>query len=254
MDPNKTKHWNSLEVVKLGATILTPIVLFVLAYCVNESIRDAQLLDDRREAVEDFSRLINERTIRASQLRSALDNFVNPGRTDKLIPEVVASKKRYDESVFKWNKNFHANLLLVRDIHGFDVFTRLEQLIETRLVTSAFNPLGLCLTDAYNKVITSDSLTGLTELLADADEHLASARKCGFQVAEELYRLTESRPVGKTDKKKRFCAAIRKIEGTCPLTDRSPPVCKKETATYETRIRSNDGEQSRLCEELQGVE
>ena len=121
MSDNASKTpWNSLEVTKVVLGGLTPLLIFVLGFTLNQSLRsrDAVLKkaeeararsEQRQNAVQSISRSIYERRSRAELLASAL-------RRNVTLEEIVERKKLYDEAYVRWNTNHQANLLLVRQL------------------------------------------------------------------------------------------------------------------------------------------
>ena len=203
--------WNSLEIAKLITAILTPVLLFWLVTLADQSIRGAQEIDTRRTAIKQFSELLNARLTRAALLRSVLNRHGTTGADDRIEAEMVARKALYDQAYFDWNVQLHANLLLIRHILDEDAYTRIEQLIETRLVTSMLAPLDAALTAAYDRV--SKGSPHPEDLLAESKRHIDNGRACSHRMIEELYRLS----VGADGSGHSLEEAARAIEEVCVL-------------------------------------
>lgn len=134
--------WNSLEVAKLAASLLTPLLLFWLGYETSQSIqRSEELREDlqkqqrleqtRQSAVQSFSKFIYERRARAELLASALKRHASSPTLESRA-EVVERKKLYDKAYFRWNSNHQANLLLVRQVLGSEQYSDFESIVDER--------------------------------------------------------------------------------------------------------------------------
>lgn len=204
------KLWNSLEVAKLCASILTPLILFWLAHSVNESIHDAdeareraaiqsqeaqqalekelRIAETKQAAVQKFSRYIYDRRSRSALLLSALRRHADSPISESL-QEVIRRKQQYDEAYFRWNSNHQANLLLVRQVLGSSKYSNFEGMVEFRLVKNTFTPIDQCLTNAYDHTIRDgDPRPILNE--CKASELIQRALDCGYAITDELFRLS----------------------------------------------------------------
>ena len=210
MSDPKENPWNSLEVTKLVASLMTPLLLFWLAQTTNESIRASDLArqavaeksrlaqeelaesqrkaEARQLAVQQFSKFIYERRSRASLLASALKRH-----SSQPIPEskteVIERKKLYDEAYFNWNANHQSNLLLVRQILESGRYSRFEGMVEFRLVKNTFTPLDACLTEAYDAVIRDKDARPILEE-CKSGELIQRSLDCGYAITDELFKLS----------------------------------------------------------------
>ena len=173
-------------------------------------------------------------------LKSALVRYTNHPESSQGRSILVERKRRYDEALFKWNASRHANLLMVRETLGDDAYTRIEELLERRLVSSALTPLNRCLTEAFDIVIGEED-SNVSELMEHAGRHLEFARDCGFQITEELYSLS-SIATGSSDglKTRARCEAERVLVEVCPLIPRSPALCESRAAKNEQPAEVSD--------------
>ena len=199
MNNPQRSPWNSLEIVKLAALLLTPLLLFWLAYSINDSIREGelsrqqskneQLLSQQRQsAVQKFSKFIYERRSRSELLSSALRRHENEPVQQSML-EVVERKKLYDEAYHHWNTHHQANLLLIRKILDSSSYSKFEGIVESRLVLQTFKPLDSCLTKAYDAAIRNrDPLPILDQ--CRATDLIQQALDCGYAITDGLFRLS----------------------------------------------------------------
>ena len=201
MASQEKSSWNTLEVVKLFVSFLTPLLLFWIAYSVNESIRDGelrrqmseneQLLSEKRQsAVQELSNFIYERRSRSELLSSALRRHAGDP-TQQSLQEVIYRKQLYDDAYHNWNSNHQANLLLVRQILDSDTYTTFEAMVESRLVLQIFKPLDNCLTRAYDEAIRGrDPRPAMGK--CNATDLIQNALDCGYAITDELFRISSS--------------------------------------------------------------
>ena len=175
--------WNSLEITKVILSGLTPLLIFVLGFVVNQSIRSRDDVlkqaetnrlrsEQRQTAVQNLSRFIYERRARAEMLASALRRNVS-------LEEIIERKKLYDDVYVRWNANHQANLLLVRQLLEEKQYSEFEALLEFHLVRNIFAPLDQCLTSAYDRRL-GGALGGATLEQCSARELIQRALDCGY--------------------------------------------------------------------------
>ena len=198
MTDEEKSPWNSLEIVKLVAGLLTPLFLLWVGFLVNDSLRTAeesrkqqeaqrQLAETRRVAIQALSRFIYERRVRAELLYSALRrNAENP--VAKSMDELVRRKQSYDEAYVSWNANHQANLFLVRQILDAKEYSEFESIVEFRLVKQVLAPLDACLTRAYDRAIRGGDPRPELEKCRSQDL-LQRALDCGYAITDELFKL-----------------------------------------------------------------
>ena len=101
----------------------------------------AQVALDSKQAIQQFSKLNEERKVRAEMLLKAL-------RSDSNDDEVKTASQEYEKSYVIWSVERPSTLLLFRDLLSSENY----QLIKTRfmegLVGNIFGPIRLCLTTA----------------------------------------------------------------------------------------------------------
>ena len=197
MTEAKESSWNSLEITKLGISVITTGSLFVLAYLINDSIREAERerirSENQQAAVQEFSRFIYERRSRSALLLSALRRHAREPVAESLR-EIVERKRAYDDTYFDWNGHFQSNLLLVRQVIESSGHSRFEALVEDRLVKNIFTPIDRCLTDAYDLAIRGRNPSSLL-IECGASELIQRALNCGYGITDELYRLSGNGPI-----------------------------------------------------------
>lgn len=223
VDPPKSL-WNSLEIAKLLASLLTPILVVALGFQINRSFRDADAARERavqaaqriqkeaedarlqsqarQAAVSTFSRFIYERRARSELLASALKRHAE-SPTEDSKKEVLDRKRLYDDAYFNWNANHQANLLLVRQVLGSDSYSAFERMVESRLVGQTFSPLDDCLTRAYDASIRSKDPRQILKL-CNASELIQRVLDCGYAITDELFQL--SSPSGRSQEPSRIVA------------------------------------------------
>jgi hypothetical protein len=185
--------WNSLEVTRVVLGGLTPLLIFVLGFVVNQSIRsrddvltqaeqDRVRSEQRQNAVQSLSRFIYERRARAEMLASALRRNVS-------LEEIVERKKLYDDAYVRWSTDHQANLLLVRQLLEEKQYSKFEELLECHLVGNIFAPLDQCLTAAYDRRL-GGAAGGATLEQCSARQLIQRALECGYALTDELFKLS----------------------------------------------------------------
>ncbi len=189
------KVWNSLEIVKIVVSILTPMLLLWLGMLVNNStqrteqaIRETEQVKEIQRinqlAVQNLAKRIYERRSRAELLASSLKRNIS-------LEETVERKTKYDEAYFQWNKDHQANLLLVRSVLREQQYSDFESMIEFHLVGKVFGPLDSCLTKAYDHRIKTGKSGKEILSSCKASKLLQQALDCGYALTDELFKLTE---------------------------------------------------------------
>jgi hypothetical protein len=209
--------WNSLEIAKLFASLITPVLVLILGYQINKSFREA---DDARQdlektriesqtrqsAVLNLSRFIYERRVRAELLASGLRRH-SESPTAESKREILERKRQYDDAYFTWNASHQANLLLVRQVLGSDRYSQFESMVEFRLVKQTFTPLDKCLTRAFDATIRGQDARPLLNE-CNASNLTQRALDCGYALTDVLFRL--SSPSGNKEE------ALAIVNQRCP--------------------------------------
>ncbi len=184
----RSRSWTSLEVVKLFASILTPAVLLILAYCADRLIQNRTLMEERQSTVQEFSKFIYGRHSRASLLHSTLKRHAEHPISESL-QEVIYRKQLYDEAYHEWNSNLKANLLTIRKILDAESYTMLEDVVQKKLVLKIFKPLDICLTEAYDATIRNDDALAIMKA-CDSDDMKQCGLDCGNAITDALFTLS----------------------------------------------------------------
>lgn len=202
--------WNSLEIAKLLASLVTPIAVVFIGYLISaatkeadnrhtqqireseaqraQQLRDAEAIRGRRTAVVELSKFIYERRVRAELLSSAMRrNATNP--VDESRQEVIARKRDYDIAYANWNTNSQAILLRVRTILLSPTYSGSENVIETRLVGRFLAPLDRCLTEAFDVTIRNGDPRPILQK-CKSTTLVQNVLDCGYAITNELYRLS----------------------------------------------------------------
>ena len=222
--PKAKSPWNSLEVAKLVASLVTPLAVLWIGYVFNAStkaaddrraqqLRDAEAVHSREAAVIDLSRFIYERRIVAIQLAAAL------GRDSKSSPtayraEIIERKRDYDLNFVTWNTNSQAFLLQVRSTLAAKSYSHFEGIIETRLVQQTFGPLDICLTNAFETAVRDGDPRPIMDSCG-AGALMQRALDCGYSITNDLYLASLSLDTDAETEDRKFS---KDIDRRCPDT------------------------------------
>jgi len=119
----------------VASFVLTSILGVAFGSWIAKEARDAEQshadAESRKTAVQNLSRLIYERRVRAEMLASS---FLRDAQQD----EIKERKRLYDEVLVRWNVNTHANLFLVREVLKTGEYSLIERTVEFTLVDKIF--------------------------------------------------------------------------------------------------------------------
>ena len=160
----------------LTGVIGTAITQHFLDQREQERLR-AQVTLDRKQAIQQFSSLNEERKVRAEIMLKAL-------RSDSNDDEVKTARQEYEKAYVAWSVERPGTLLLFRELLSSENY----QLVETRftesLVGKIFSPIRLCLTtslghgsdrEAVNRTLEACRIDELLELSSTCSLALAAA-------------------------------------------------------------------------------
>lgn len=189
MDSNKSTTWHRHPLLTiLVAFFLTGIVgtVFTSNITQNQRLREIQRteIEERKNAVREFSRAVYERRTRASMLFSALKRKAQ-------IDEIKQRKNLYDDAFVEWNINHQANLFIIRDLMEESDYSKFEGFIEFRLVNNILGPIDRCLTSAYDEHIREGEANRILEA-CNITVLLQRALDCSYAITDELYRLSQT--------------------------------------------------------------
>jgi hypothetical protein len=160
----------------LTGVIGTAITQHFLDRREQEKLR-AQGALDRKQAIHQFSKLNEERKVRADMMLKAL-------RSNSNDDELKTARQEYEKAYVTWSVERPSMLLLFRDLLSSENY----QLVETRftesLVGKIFSPIRLCLTtslghgndrEAVNRTLEACRIDELLELSSTCSLALAAA-------------------------------------------------------------------------------
>jgi hypothetical protein len=160
----------------LTGVIGTAITQHFLDRREQEKLR-AQGALDRKQAIHQFSKLNEERKVRADMMLKAL-------RSNSNDDELKTARQEYEKAYVTWSVERPSTLLLFRDLLSSENY----QLVETRftesLVGKIFSPIRLCLTtslghgndrEAVNRTLEACRIDELLELSSTCSLALAAA-------------------------------------------------------------------------------
>jgi hypothetical protein len=145
----------------------------------------AQVALDKKQAIQQFIRLNEERKVRAEILLKAV-------RSESSVDEVKTARQDYEKAYVAWSVERPNTLLLFRDL----LSTENYQLVKTRftesLVGKIFSPIRLCLTTSLGHV---DDRAAVNRTLEDCriDELLELSSTCSLALAAAVSDLAGTR-------------------------------------------------------------
>jgi len=150
----------------------------------QEKLR-AQVALDKKQAIQQFIRLNEERKVRAEILLKAL-------RSEPSIDEVKIARQEYEKAYVAWSVERPGTLLLFRDL----LSTENYQLVETRftesLVGKIFSPIRLCMTTSLGHVDDRAAVNRTLEACR-IDELLELSSTCSLALAAAVSDLAGTR-------------------------------------------------------------
>jgi len=136
----------------------------------------AQVALDSKQAIQQFSKLNEERKVRAEMLLKAL-------RSDSNDDEVKTASQEYEKSYVIWSVERPSTLLLFRDLLSSENYQLVETGFQESLVGKIFSPIRLCLTtslghgddrEAVNRTLEACRIDELLELSSTCSLALAA--------------------------------------------------------------------------------
>ena len=168
----------------------------------------AQVALDTKQAIQQFSKLNEERKVRAEMLLRDL-------RSDSNGDEVKTAKQEYEKAYVAWSVERPSTLLLFRDLLSSENYQLVETGITEGLVEKIFSPIRLCLTTA----------------LGHGDDRAAVNRTLEACRIDELLKLSSTCSLA-------LAAAVSDLAGT-----HSEWVSTEDTAELQKRARDSIGKQ-----------
>jgi hypothetical protein len=145
----------------------------------------AQVALDRKQAIQQFSKLNEERTVRAEMMLTAL-------RSDSNDDEMKIAKQEYDKAYVAWSVERQSMLLLFRNLLTSDNYELVETVFKESLVGKIFNPIRICLTTSLGH---GDDKAAVKRTLETCriDELLELSSTCSLALAEAVSDLAGTR-------------------------------------------------------------
>jgi len=149
----------------------------------QEKLR-AQVAIDRKLAIQQFTRLNEERRVRAEMMVNALRNGSNDD-------EVKVARQEYEKAFVAWSVERPGTLLLFRDLLSSENYQIVETGVEESLVEKIFSPIRHCLTAALSQSDDRDSVSKTLDA-CQIDELLAISSSCSLALAVAVSDLVET--------------------------------------------------------------
>ena len=150
----------------------------------QEKLR-AQAALDRKQAIQQFTRLNEERKIRAEMMLKAL-------RSNSNVDEVKSAIEEYEKAYVTWSVERPTTLLLFRDLLSSENYQFVEARFTESLVGKIFIPIRLCLATSLSH---GDDKIAVNKTLEACriDELLERSSTCSLALAAAVSDLAETR-------------------------------------------------------------
>lgn len=150
----------------------------------QEKLR-AQVAFDRKQAIQQFTKLNEARNVRAEMLLKAL-------RSDSNDDEVKAARQEHEKAYVAWSEERQSTLLLFRDLLSIENYQLVEAGFNESLVGKIFSPIRLCLTTALGHG-DDRAAVKITLEACRIDELLELSSTCSLALAAAVSDLAETR-------------------------------------------------------------
>lgn len=144
----------------------------------------AQLALDRKQAIQQFSKLNEERMVRAEMMLKAL-------RSDPRDDEAKSAKQEYEKAYVAWSIERPGTLLLFRDLLSHENYQLVATGFNESLVEKLFRPIRRCLTTSLGH---GDDKAAISKTLEACriDELLERSSACSLALAAAVSDLAEA--------------------------------------------------------------
>ena len=150
----------------------------------QERVR-AQVALDRKQAIQQFSKLNEARKVRAEMLVQAL-------RSNSNDDGVKSARQEYEKAYTAWSVERQSALLLFRDLLSSENYQLVETRFKESLVEKIFGPIRHCLTKSLGQ--RDDRAARIRTLEAcRIDELLELSSTCGLALAAAVSDLAGTR-------------------------------------------------------------
>jgi hypothetical protein len=150
----------------------------------QEKLR-AQLTLDRKQAIQQFSKLNEERIIRAEMVLKAL-------RRDPRDDEVKNANQAYEKAFITWSVERPGTLLLFRELLSSENYQLVATAFDESLVGKIFRPIRRCLTTSLGHGDDREAVIKSLEACR-IDELLELSSGCSLALAAAVSDLAETR-------------------------------------------------------------
>ena len=149
----------------------------------QEKLR-AQMVLDKKQAIQQFSKLNEERMVRAEIVLKTL-------RGSSTKDEVKKATQEYEKAYIKWSVERPGTLLLFRDLLSPENYQIVETGFKENLVAKIFDPIRLCLNTSLDH---GDDKAAVTKTLdtCGIDELLERSSACSQALAAVVSDLAET--------------------------------------------------------------
>jgi hypothetical protein len=144
----------------------------------------AQLALDRKQAIQQFSKLNEERKVRAEMMLRAL-------RSDPRSDEAKDAIQAHEKAYIAWSVERPGTLLLFRDLLSRENYQIVVTAFNESLVEKLFRPIERCLTTSLGH---GDDRAAVNKTLEDCriDELLERSSACSLALAASISDLVEA--------------------------------------------------------------
>jgi hypothetical protein len=149
----------------------------------QEKMRAQEVLE-KKQAIQQFSKLNETRKVRAEMMLASLRKHSND-------EELKSARQEYDKAYIAWSIERPGMLLLFRELLSSENYQLIESRFKDSLMGKIFNPMRLCLTTAIdlgdNRVAVNKTLEACR-----IDELLDLSSTCGLALASAVSDLART--------------------------------------------------------------
>jgi len=177
----------------LVSVVLGFILTGVLGTAITQQFLDrreqeklsAQMALDRKQAIQQFSKLNEERKVRAEMMLRAL-------RSDPRDDEAKDAIQAYEKAYIAWSVERPGTLLLFRDLLSSENYQLVAAAFDESLVEKIFRPIRRCLTTSLGHGDDREAVSKSLEA-CHIDELLELSSACSLALASAVSDLAEAR-------------------------------------------------------------
>ena len=177
----------------LVSVVLGFILTGVLGTAITQQFLDrreqeklsAQMALDRKQAIQQFSKLNEERKVRAEMMLRAL-------RSDPRGDEAKDAIQAYEKAYIAWSVERPGTLLLFRELLSSENYQLVATAFDESLVGKIFRPIRRCLTTSLGHGDDREAVSKSLEA-CHIDELLELSSACSLALASAVSDLAEAR-------------------------------------------------------------